>query len=196
AKGLPFNKYSWLMTHNAFARLGQKSSTGAVILAPTNQQDTVGSQLENGVRGLMLDMYDFENDIWLCHSFGGKCFNYTAFQPAINVLKEIRVFLEKNPSEIVTVIIEDYVTTPKGLTNVFNAAGLRKYWFPAARMPSDGSDWPTVDHMVRQNWRLVVFTSKSSKEATEGIAYEWKYLVENQCELCQVTTLLVELYFL
>lgn len=27
----------------------------------------------------MLDMYDFENDIWLCHSFDGKCLNYTAF---------------------------------------------------------------------------------------------------------------------
>lgn len=30
----------------------------------------------------MLDMYDFENDIWLCHSFGGKCFNFTAFVSA------------------------------------------------------------------------------------------------------------------
>lgn len=27
----------------------------------------------------MLDMYDFENGIWLCHSFGGKCYNFTAF---------------------------------------------------------------------------------------------------------------------
>lgn len=27
----------------------------------------------------MLDMYDFENDIWLCHSFHGQCFNFTAF---------------------------------------------------------------------------------------------------------------------
>lgn len=27
----------------------------------------------------MLDMYDFENDIWLCHSFRGQCFNFTAF---------------------------------------------------------------------------------------------------------------------
>ena len=27
----------------------------------------------------MLDMYDFENDIWLCHSFGGQCFNATSF---------------------------------------------------------------------------------------------------------------------
>ena len=44
-KGLPFNRYSWLITHNSFARLGQKSATGSVILAPTNQQDSITSQL-------------------------------------------------------------------------------------------------------------------------------------------------------
>jgi len=27
----------------------------------------------------MLDMYDFRNDIWLCHSYGGICQNFTAF---------------------------------------------------------------------------------------------------------------------
>ncbi|THG19903.1 hypothetical protein TEA_005057 [Camellia sinensis var. sinensis] len=179
-KGLPFNRYSWLTTHNAFARLGERSETGAVILSPKNQQDTITDQLNNGVRGLMLDMYDFENDIWLCHSYGGNCYNYTAFQPAINVLKEIQAFLEANPSEIVTIMIEDYVASPKGLTKVFDAAGLRKFWFPVSRMPKNGENWPTVDDMVRQNQRLVVFTSKSSKEASEGIAYEWRYLVENQ----------------
>ncbi|MED6222783.1 hypothetical protein PIB30_067747 [Stylosanthes scabra] len=179
-KGLPFNHYSWLTTHNSFARLGQKSATGALILSPTNQQDSITDQLNNGVRGLMLDLYDFQNDIWLCHSFGGKCYNYTAFQPAINVLKEIQVFLEANPTEIVTIIIEDYVTSPKGLTKVFDAAGLKKYWFPVSRMPKNGGDWPTVDDMVKNNQRLIVFTSKSTKEASEGIAYEWRYLVENQ----------------
>lgn len=35
--------------------------------------------LQNGVRGLMLDMYDFGNDVWLCHSTGGQCYNFTAF---------------------------------------------------------------------------------------------------------------------
>ncbi|KAJ7946066.1 PI-PLC X domain-containing protein [Quillaja saponaria] len=179
-KGLPFNHYSWLTTHNAFARLGERSATGSVILAPTNQQDSITTQLNHGVRGLMLDMYDFQNDIWLCHSFGGQCYNYTAFQPAINVLKEIQVFLEANPSEIVTIIIEDYVTSPKGLTKVFDAAGLRKYWFPVSRMPKNGGDWPIVDDMVQKNQRLVVFTSKAAKEASEGIAYEWRYVVENQ----------------
>lgn len=177
---LPFNRYSWLTTHNSFSILSPKSATGDINVAPRNQQDSITSQLNNGVRGLMLDMYDFENEIWLCHSYGGKCYNFTAFQPASNVLKEIQAFLEAKPSEVVTIIIEDYVSSPKGLTNVFNATGLMKYWFPVARMPKDGGDWPTVDDMIRKNQRLVVFTSKAEKEASEGIAYEWRYLVENQ----------------
>ncbi|MCI84268.1 PI-PLC X domain-containing protein, partial [Trifolium medium] len=39
-------------------------------------------------------------------------------------------------------------------------------------MPKNGGDWPTVDDMVQKNQRLVVFTSKAAKEASEGIAYE------------------------
>ncbi|KAH6825976.1 PLC-like phosphodiesterases superfamily protein [Perilla frutescens var. hirtella] len=179
-KGLPYNSYTWLTAHNAFARLGAKSETGSIILSPQNQQDSITDQLNNGVRGLMLDMYDFENDIWLCHSFGGKCYNYTAFVPATTVLKEVEVFLEANPSEIVTIIIEDYVTSPYGLTKVFNASGLNNYLFPLSRMPKNGGNWPIVDDMIRLNQRLVVFTSKSSKESSEGIAYEWRYVVENQ----------------
>ncbi|KAJ8430023.1 hypothetical protein Cgig2_008462 [Carnegiea gigantea] len=156
------------------------SGTGSFLLAPTNQDDSVTSQLQNGIRGLMLDMYDFENDIWLCHSFGGKCFNFTAFQPAIGTLKEIQAFLEANPTEIVTIFIEDYVKSPMGLTKVLNAAGLSKYMFPLSHMPKNGSDWPSVDDMVQKNQRLVVFTSEKSKEASEGIAYQWNYVVENQ----------------
>nr|GME19273.1 PI-PLC X domain-containing protein At5g67130-like isoform X1 [Ipomoea batatas] len=150
-KGLSFNKYSWLTTHNSFAISGSKSAIGSDIFAPTNQEDSITAQLKNGVRGLMLDMYDFNNDIWLCHSFGGKCFNLTSFQPAINALKEIQVFLEANLSEIVTIFIEDYVASPQGLTKVFKASGLNKYWFPVSRMPKNGEDWPIVDDMIKKN---------------------------------------------
>ncbi|KAK4393288.1 PI-PLC X domain-containing protein [Sesamum angolense] len=179
-KGLPFNRYSWLTTHNSFARVGSESSMGSLILAPSNQDDSVTDQLNNGVRGLMLDMYDFNNEIWLCHSFGGKCYNVTAFQPATVVLREIEVFLEQNPTEIITIFIEDYVTSPYGLTKVFNESGLSKYMLPLSKMPKDGKDWPTVTRMVKKNHRLVVFTSKSSKQASENIAYLWDYVVENQ----------------
>ncbi|CAD5178733.1 unnamed protein product [Musa acuminata subsp. malaccensis] len=179
-KDLPFNKYSWLTTHNSFADAGAHSATGATLITFTNQHDNITSQLNNGVRGLMLDMYDFRNDVWLCHSTGGQCYNFTAFQPAINVLKEIETFLAANPSEVITIFIEDYVKSPSGLSKVFNASGLMKYWFPVDQMPKNGSDWPLLSKMIDQNHRLLVFTSVASKEASEGIAYEWNYVVENQ----------------
>ncbi|CAL9169557.1 unnamed protein product [Musa hybrid cultivar] len=73
-----------------------------------------------------------------------------AQQPAVNVLGEIRDFLEANPSEIITIFIEDYVSSPMGLTKVFNASGLLKYWFPVSSMPKNGEDWPLVSEMITQ----------------------------------------------
>ncbi|PON42913.1 PLC-like phosphodiesterase [Parasponia andersonii] len=177
---LPFNKYAFLTTHNAYAIDNEPSHTGVPRFTFTNQEDSVTRQLNNGVRALMLDTYDFRGDVWLCHSFGGQCHDYTAFEPAIDTLKEIESFLSANPSEIVTLILEDYVQAPKGLTTVFTNAGLMKYWFPLENMPKSGRDWPLVSDMVAKNQRLIVFTSIKSKEQSEGIAYQWNYMVENQ----------------
>ncbi|KAJ6795459.1 PI-PLC X domain-containing protein [Iris pallida] len=177
---LPFNKYAYLTTHNSYAIEGEPSHTGLPRITFTNQEDTVTQQLNNGVRALMLDTYDFDDDVWLCHSSGGQCLDVTAFEPAIDTLNEIEAFLSANPSEIVTLILEDYVEAPNGLTNVFNASGLLKYWFPLSSMPENGEDWPLVSDMVANNQRLLVFTSMSSKQDTEGIAYQWNYMVENQ----------------
>lgn len=87
-----------------------------------------------------------------------------------------------NPSEIVTLFLEDYVKSPNALTKVFTDSGLKKFWFPVQNMPSGGQDWPLVKDMVANNQRLVVFTSAKSKQEAEGIAYLWNYVVENQCE--------------
>lgn len=177
---LPFNKYAFLTTHNAFAIDGEPSQTGVPRITTTNQEDSITQQLNNGVRALMLDTYDFDGKVWLCHSFGGKCRKFTAFEPAIDTLKEIEAFLSANPTEIVTLILEDYVHTPKGLTKVFTDAGLMKYWFPVTKMPQNGQDWPLVSDMAAQNQRLIVFTSIKSKQQSEGIAYQWNFMVENQ----------------
>ncbi|KAM7520633.1 hypothetical protein LguiB_019595 [Lonicera macranthoides] len=177
---LPFNKYAFLTTHNAFAIEGEPSHTNVPRLTLNNQEDNVTQQLNNGVRALMLDTYDFEGDVWLCHSFQGQCHDYTAFEPAIDTLKEIEAFLSTNPLEIVTLILEDYVEAPNGLTNVFKKADLMKYWFPVSNMPQNGQDWPLVSEMVTNNQRLLVFTSIKSKQDSEGIAYQWNFMVENQ----------------
>ncbi|KAF8655089.1 hypothetical protein HU200_061219 [Digitaria exilis] len=80
----------------------------------TNPFETV-----NGVRALMLDVYDYDNDIWLCHS-KRECNGRSAFEPAIYTLREIEAFLLMNPSEIVTLILEDHVTSQDGLTKLFD----------------------------------------------------------------------------
>ncbi|XP_044432591.1 PI-PLC X domain-containing protein At5g67130-like [Triticum aestivum] len=170
---LPFNKYAFLTTHNSF------SITDIPTFTLFNQEDSVNDQLNNGVRALMLDLYDFREDIWLCHSYGGTCKDATAFEPAIGTMREIEAFLVMNPSEVVTLILEDYVKSHRGLSKLFIKTGLTKYWFPASRMPQNGEDWPRVSDMIRLNRRLVVFTSNRFKESSEGIAYQWNYMVEN-----------------
>ncbi|WJX57478.1 hypothetical protein P8452_43035 [Trifolium repens] len=177
---LPYNKYAYLTTHNSFAIKKRSIPDATPLVTFTNQEDTISQQLYNGVRALMLDTYDYKGDIWLCHSFKGKCHDFTAFEPAINALKEVENFLSANPSEIVTLILEDHVEAPNGLTNVFKASGLMKYWFPVSNMPKDGKDWPLVKDMIVKNHRLIGFGSQKNKEQSEGIAYQWNYMVENQ----------------
>lgn len=94
----------------------------------------------------------------------------------------METFLTENPTEIVTIFIEDYVHTQMGLSKLFTNADLVKYLYPVSDMPANGKDWPTVTEMLTKNHRLIVFTSDSSKEASEGIAYQWRYLLENECK--------------
>ena len=44
-KGLPFNKYAWLVTHNSFSFVDEPSSTGVQCITFYNQEDTVTNQL-------------------------------------------------------------------------------------------------------------------------------------------------------
>ncbi|XP_054782698.1 PI-PLC X domain-containing protein At5g67130-like [Prosopis cineraria] len=192
---LPFNRYGYLTTHNSFAiqreEEGPKSNHTVNItelsrVTFSNQEHSITQQLKNGIRSLMLE--DNKGDVWLCHSILGKCNLFTAFEPVINALKEVEVFLAGNPSEIVT-IMEDHVELPNGLTKVIKASGLMKYWFPFTSMPQDGQNWPLVKDMLAKSHRLIVFTSQKHKQESAGIAYQWNFMVENQCEWHQTKTL-------
>ncbi|CAN1794812.1 PI-PLC X domain-containing protein At5g67130 [Linum perenne] len=101
-------------------------------------------------------------------------------EPLMDTLKEIEAFMTANPSEIITLILEDHVKAPNGLSKLFNSSGLNKFWFPVSKMPKGGRDWPLVKDMVADNQRLIVFTSDQSKQESEGIAYQWNFVVENQ----------------
>jgi hypothetical protein len=50
-KGLPFNRYSWLVTHNSFSIVGEPSRTGVERVTFYNQEDTVTNQLRVTIFG-------------------------------------------------------------------------------------------------------------------------------------------------
>lgn len=108
-------------------------------------------------------------------------------RPANKTLAEVKTFLDANPTEVITIFIEDYVHAPNGITRLFTKAGLMKYWMPPAMMASNGTPWPTLEEMIQRNHRLLVFTQDPTKEATEGVAYQWRYTTENQCKLITLT---------
>ena len=59
-----------------------------------SHSDDTTDDMQNGVRALMLDTYDFKGDVWLCHSNGGKCNDFTAFVSILKMLDSCRMLTE------------------------------------------------------------------------------------------------------
>ncbi|KAJ8437027.1 hypothetical protein Cgig2_010372 [Carnegiea gigantea] len=168
--GLPFNRYSWLVTHNAFSNVNAPPLPGVQRVTFYNQEDTVTNQLR------------------LCDDFFyDRCLEWSERIDAGHVRLSERYLalsffpgplLQHHRFQIVTIIIEDYVHTPKGLTRLFANAGLDKYWYPVSKMPKKGEDWPTVNDMVQQITGLV-FTSVASRRNPKELLI-MRYMVENE----------------
>lgn len=153
-------------THNAMS-----NSTDGWI--GPNQTLDVPAQLAAGVRALMLDTYraDATNllgqpqvpeadpeSTWLCHSLCslGK-------RPLAEGLADITTFLDENPGEIVTIILESYISHAEEAL-AFDTAGLTHYAYTHT-----GGAWPTLGEMIDSGKRLVVL-----KDRTTNPLYPWQ----------------------
>ncbi len=77
-----------------------------------------------------------------------------AARPLENVLKEIKTFLDSNPREVFTIMLEH--TIPIDVIGVeFQKIGLDRY----AHVQDKAKLWPTLQEMVESGKRLVVFGS-------------------------------------
>lgn len=155
-----YNELTYLTTHNAF------NSADNNYLMP-NQHFGVTRQLNDGVRALMLDVYDSSGSLFLYHRIPilGK-------QPFSEVLAEIKIFLDTHPSEIVTIIFECYATC-NAIDNEMQLAGLSSYLF----VKQNNSSWPTLAEMVSSNKRLVVFSDVNDA----GSNQQWYHFMWDHC---------------
>lgn len=157
-----YNEVAYLTTHNAF------NCTENNFSLP-NQTYSISHQLNDGVRGLMIDVYDVGGVLTAYHGS-----SYLGSAPLISVLNEIKTFLDSNPNEIISVIFESY-TTAEAIAIVMNQAGLLPFLFEK----NTSSDWPTLQEMINSNKRLVVFSEKNDTNPNlKWYHYIWNHAVE------------------
>lgn len=154
-----YDAVAYPTTHNAMSNMEDG------FLAP-NQMFAVTTQLDDGVRGLMLDTWYFEGDVVLCH--GGDVFpcNLTGMRPLVDTLADIKDFLDRRPNEIVSIIFESYVSELDTETD-FIASGL----IDDVHEQGIGQPWPTLRELIEADTRLVVFTDDS------GAGLPWHHYV-------------------
>jgi hypothetical protein len=156
-----YDDVSVVMTHNAM-------STVEDDWAPPNQGRRLWRQLEDGVRGFMLDVHEDDGQVLLCHSFCSL-----GSRPFADGLRDIRVFLDCHPGEVVTIVLESYVTEAQ-IEAAFVESGLDGYLHAQPL----GDPWPTLGEMIAAGGRVVVFTADDSR-TLPWHHYSYDYAWEN-----------------
>jgi len=158
-----YDEVAYLTTHNAF-------NSGQDGFSFPNHSTNIETQLNAGVRGLMIDVYDDNGTSVVYHGF-----SFLGSELLSTYLNNIKFFLDNNPNEIVTIILECY-TTANAIENDMNQAGLGNYLHTQnAFLP-----WPTLQTMIDTNKRLVVLSDKNDASSSQGwYHYVWDFAVEN-----------------
>ncbi len=159
-----YDEVVYVTTHNAFnAKYG-----GSVNYTFPNQNYRVAKQLGDGVRGLMIDVYENSGQLVVYHGF-----SFTGSEPFANILNEIKLFLDTNPREVITIILECYVTSSQ-IETAMNNAGLAQYLYSH----SPNSQWETLEKIISSGKRLIIFSDKDDAGNLSWYHYLWDYCVE------------------
>lgn len=157
-----YDEVSYLTTHNAF------NSAQDGLLFP-NQSYNITSQMNDGVRALMIDVYDL---------FGNPTAYHSMFMlgtiPLIDLFNNIKSFLDNNPNEVMTIILESYVSA-NDIEDIVNQSGLNNYLYTH----NNSLGWPTLQNMIDNDNRLVIFTDEDDASSSQlWYHYVWDYAVE------------------
>jgi hypothetical protein len=186
-----YEDYRYVGAHNAFVY-------NRFYEVVRQQDQTILGQLTYGVRGLMLDTYDWPSpttdtkvgsgSVALSHGgFGDgtrlqKGTWNTEFQTLKYELRRVVEFMKANPKAVITIILEDYADparTSAAVGGVVIEAGLAAgaLLFTPADYRSAGNSFPTLGWMRTHNKRLLVFSQNAAE--TANVFHEFDHFFEN-----------------
>ena len=134
-----FDEVVFPTSHNAM------SNADDGWIAP-NQQHGMKRQLEDGIRGMLIDTHSYMGNAYLCHSsclLGSKLL--------VDGLRDITTFLQNNPHEVLSLVIEDHIAAPE-TEAAFTMSGLAEFVYAHPV----GSAWPTLRTMIASGRRVLV----------------------------------------
>lgn len=154
-----YDEVAYPTAHNAY-------STRREGFLAYNQIPTLAQQMEDGVRALMLDSWYwlvgdevYAEGTYLCHVFCGL-----GSKPLSQGLAEVRGFLEAHPTEVMTLIFENYISDADMQQAFIDAGLLPPGGDPAGSLlfvhptGDSGAGWPTLREMIDAGKRLVVLS--------------------------------------
>jgi hypothetical protein len=158
-----YDAVAFPMAHNAM------SSEEEDWLAP-NQGRNLWHQLEDGVRGFMLDTYESGGVTMLCHSTCNRTFG---MRPLGDALADLREFMTCHPAEVISIVFEAHVDEAT-MAAAFEGSGLE----PMRHEQPLGAPWPSLRSMIESGRRLVIFT-ESSAATLPWYHYAYAYMWDN-----------------
>ncbi|MCF8465609.1 MAG: phosphatidylinositol-specific phospholipase C domain-containing protein, partial [Flavobacteriales bacterium] len=157
-----FNQVAYLTTHNAF-------NAGDDGFTLPNQTHGLTQQLAEGVRALMLDVYDEGGVATVYHGF-----SFLGTATLETNLTEIKDFLDANPNEVVCILFETYISA-----NMMDTAMTQVGLKPMLHAQVLGEPWPTLQEMIEANKRLVFFSDhNNAQQGQDWYHYMWDFAVE------------------
>lgn len=171
---LRYDQVTQAATHNAFSY----AYGGKVHYTAPNQERPIPDQLAYGIRALGIRPCPYfgedpaEKDrVYVTHNSDLK--GQLGTEPLVDILNQVRVFLEANPGEVITLLAESTVT-PAQVAGAFAEAKLAPYLY--THDPVKG--WPTLREMIDAGTRLVVFNDSQDADRPQWQEYMWDFIVD------------------
>ena len=185
-----YDQVTFAATHNAFSY----AAGGEVHYLFPNQDRPIAEQLQSGIRGLGIRPCPYYGDdpaeagqVYVTHNF--ELMGLLGSEPLLHVLTAVRVFLEQNPGEVVTLFAESAVP-PAAIAATFAEAGLLPYLYVHDRTQG----FPTLGEMIRRNTRLVVFNDSQEPTRPPWQHYLWELIVDTDYNITDISQFSCDFY--
>jgi len=167
------DEITMVMAHNAFNHAG----------ALPNQRLTIQQQLDRGVRGFMLDVHKYKEELYVCHGSCSAVISRVA--PLQRDLETIQRFLDAHPTAIIAIHLEPYIARadlerfrdqhPQLFNHAFN---------PNSLLWQNHRNWPNLLELRASDQRLLWISQDSGlsgdlKDSNAHVMFDQDIMVQN-----------------